>query len=262
MHADQVDWDNRLPRIRAVAADPAYLAPPLVDEADYIAETYNMAVMPHEGLYVGLVNIFDPAGAIPPPQMNHTGLNQAELAVSRNMLNWRRLCDREVFLGVEPWDGVAYDTQQLLPCGSPLVRDDEIWIYYNAIRFRGHRELYPERYGPYFDDSSALCLARLRRDGFVSLDAADEGELLTRTLSPAAGTLHVNADARVGELRAEVCDPQTLQPLPGLALGDCEPVHEDEVRARLTWSGRRVPGGPVRLRFRLKRAALYSFWVE
>ena len=35
-----------------------------------------------------------------------------------------------------------YDTSQLLPCGRPVVREDlgEIWVYYNACRFRCHRK--------------------------------------------------------------------------------------------------------------------------
>jgi len=267
MHADQVDWDNRLPRILKVAGDPRYLSPPLIDEEDYIAETYNMAVFPYEGIYIGLVNLFNPAGAIPPPRMNHTGLNQVELAVSRNLRNWRRLCDREVFLGVEPWDGERYDTQQLLPAGPPVVRDDEIWVYYNACRFRGHKELYAEKYAPYFRDLSALALAKLRLDGFVSLDAADEGELVTKSLSCDAQALWVNADAAGGEVRAEVLDASTMAPLPGLSLNDCAPITEDTIRGRVAWReecpiDRAAQGRPVRIRFRLRRASLYSFWLE
>lgn len=97
MHADQVDWDNRMPRIRAVAEDPRYLSPPLIDEADYIAETYQMACLPYQGIYVGLVGIFNPAGAIPPPQTNFTGINQTELAMIRDLKRWRRVGDREVY---------------------------------------------------------------------------------------------------------------------------------------------------------------------
>lgn len=256
MHADHVDWDNRMPRIRALCEGPDYLSPPLVDEADYIAETYNMAVMPYEGIYVGLVNIFNPAGAIPPPQTNYTGINQVELAVSRNLRNWRRLCDREVFLAVEPWEGVAYDTQQLLPAGSPIVRDDEIWVYYNACRFRGHKELHPAQYHPYFESLSALSLAKLRLDGFVSLDAADEGTLLTRALTLTGQNLCVNANASAGEIRAQVLDAATMAPL-----ADFDPVREDGVRIRVGSAGV-APGTVVRIRFMLEHASLYSFWTQ
>ena len=199
--------------------DPRYLSPPIVDEENYIAETYNLAVLPYEGVYVGFVLVFNPAGAIPPPQMNFTGLNQTELAVSRDLLRWRRLCGRELFLSVEPWDGQAFATQQILVCGSPIVRDDAIWVYYNACRFRGHKELFPEEYHPYFKAVSAMCLAKLRRDGFVSLDAAEEGNLLPRPLCLGDGSLHGNVSASQGELRAVLAL--------GLRAGQLDPVQRD-----------------------------------
>ncbi|MDP6110999.1 MAG: hypothetical protein QGG53_03945 [Planctomycetota bacterium] len=266
MHADQTDWDNRSRRIRQVVEDERYLSPPLVDEENYIAETYQMAAMPYEGIYIGFVGIFNPAGAIPPPHMNHTGINQVELTMSRNLRNWRRLCDHAVFIGVEPWDGEAYDTQQALLCGRPIIRDDEIWIYYNACRFRGHKELYPEKFWPYFDSTTALSLAKLKRDRFVSLDAADKGELLTRRLFLTGTEIFVNADAASGTLKAELLDAETMQPLTGRSLADCAPVNENGLRCRLAWSSAASESlseqTPVRLRFELNNASLFSFWAE
>lgn len=264
LHADDTDWANRMPRVRAAAEDPAYLTPPLLDDADYIAETYQMAILPYQGLYVGFPCLFNPAGRIPPPQTNHTGLNQTELAVSRDLRHWRRLCDRELFLGIEPWDGQTYDTAQLLPCGGPVVRQDEIWVYYNACRFRGHQGLYADEYAPYFKDLTALALAKLRLDGFVSLDADAGGEVLTKVLAPSGPELYVNVDAPNGSLRAEVLDAETLAPLPGLSRQDCLPVRGDNLRARVGWQGGRnadADGRPVRLRFILENASFYSFWT-
>jgi len=265
MHADQVDWDNRSHRIRQVVEDERFLSPPLVDEENYIAETYQMAAMPYEGIYIGFVGIFNPAGAIPPPHMNHTGINQVELTMSRNLRNWRRLCDRSVFIGVEPWDGEAYDTQQALLCGRPIIQDQEIWIYYNACRFRGHKELYPEKYWPYFNDLTALSLAKLPRDRFVSLEAAEEGELLTRRLLLAGSDLYVNADAESGELRAELLDAETMKPLDGHSLEACVPVTASGLHCKLTWKAETatLPRQlPTRIRFNLKNASLFSFWSE
>ena len=101
-----------------------------------------MAVMPYQGLYIGFPLIFNPAGAIPPPHGNFTGLNQVELTVSRDLLHWERVADRALFLGIEPWDGLNFDTAQILLTGRPMVRDDEIWIFHVAYRYRGPRELY------------------------------------------------------------------------------------------------------------------------
>jgi hypothetical protein len=128
-HSDDQDHINRRQRVRDVVADPKRLSPPLVDDGDYMAETYQMAVLPYEGLYVGFPALFNPAGAIPPPQMNHTGLNQTELTVSRDLRRWDRVCDRALFLDVEEWNGTNYGTAQTLPCGQPIVCEDEIRIY-------------------------------------------------------------------------------------------------------------------------------------
>ena len=146
LHTDEIDQANRRERVRRVVEDPAYLSPPHVDEeTDFIAQLYKMPFMPYEGQYVGFPLLFNPAG-LDVPQMNHVGLNQTELAVSRDLLHWERVADREVFLGVEPWDGVNYGTCQVAVCGRPIVRDDEIWVYFMAVRFRGVPESYPPEY--------------------------------------------------------------------------------------------------------------------
>ena len=65
------------------------------------------------------------------------GINQVELAISRDASSWRRAADREIFLGIEPWGDGRYDTSQVLLAGPPVVRPDngELWFYYNASRF-------------------------------------------------------------------------------------------------------------------------------
>ena len=155
LHTDETDQANRRERIRRVVEDPAYLSPPHVDEeTDFIAQLYKMPFMPYEGQYVGFPLLFNPAG-LDVPQMNHVGLNQTELAVSRDLLHWERVADREIFLGVEPWDGVNYGTCQVAVCGRPIVRDNEIWVYFMAVRFRGVPESYPPEYAEYFKDMGA-----------------------------------------------------------------------------------------------------------
>ena len=46
---------------------------PIVDEEeDFMAEVYNMPLLPYEGLYLGFPTLFTPLGAIPPPTTNFT----------------------------------------------------------------------------------------------------------------------------------------------------------------------------------------------
>ena len=74
----------------------------------------------------------------------------------------------------------------------------------------------------------------------------------------------INADATAGQIYAEVVDAQTGGPLTGLSESDCEPVRGDQLRRVLTWSGAAElkHDRPVRIRFTLEGARLYSFWLE
>ena len=270
MHTDEIDQENRRRRIQEVVDDPAYLSPPVVDGRDYMAELYELPIMPYEGLYIGFPLVFSPSG-IDPDQANHTGLNQVELAVSRDARQWERVADRALFIGVEPWEGGAnYGNAQVALCGAPCVRDQEIWIYYLAYRLRGHRDLFakldPTIYDDeFFNECSAICLAKLRRDGFVSLDAmAAGGELLTRPFKWTEGELYVNVDAAEGEALVEVVEADSLEPVPGRSAGRCQPLRGDLLGEAVRWMDAERPSTdarPVRLRFHLQRASLYSFWI-
>lgn len=264
LHSDEVDRANRCERIRKVIEDPVYLSPPIVDGTDYIAEIYQMAVLPYEGIYVGFPVLFNPAGAIPPPHMNYTAINQVELTVSRDLQAWQRVANREVFIGVDPIEGDCYGWAQNLPCGRPVAKDDgEVWIYYNACRFRGPRDLYPEFPDELFDDISALCLAKVRKDGFVSLDAEKTGTGITKPFV-AEGELNVNVDAKDGEFGAEVLDAKTMKPLPGFEMENCRTIQGDHLTAVVRWQEKSAVDVsiPVRVRFVMNRAKLYSFWLH
>ncbi|MDP6354588.1 MAG: hypothetical protein QF473_05795 [Planctomycetota bacterium] len=269
LHTDPEDSENGERRIREVIESENYLSPPLVDDGDYQAEIYQMAVLPYQGIYVGFPVLFNPAGTIPPPHNNFTALNQVELTVSRDLYNWTRVADRELFMEVVPWDGIAYDTAGVYPCGSPVVRDDEIWIYYSANRFRASNiELYGDKYRPYFKDKSALNLAKLRLDGFVSLDSDHRGgSVVTRPFQYSGGDLTVNVDASSegAELRAEILDAVTLRVLQTYSAEECVPVRGDHLRAGLEWTGGRQKHLPrtLRLRFILSGPiSFYSFWIS
>ena len=263
LHTDEVDQANRRRRIREVVENPDYLSPPVVEDVDYIAQLYMMPLMPYERLYVGFPLLFNPAGP-DLPQMNHCGINQVELAVSRDLYHWERVADRAVFIGVEPWDGTNYGTCQVAVCGRPIVRDDEIWVYHMAVRFRGAPEIYDDAYQKYFKDYGALTLAKLRLDGFVSLDADTEGSIVTAPFMADGGSLHVNAETQDGEVRAAVLDADTMEPLPGLSASECLPLRGDHLRGQLAWrqGSRLVSESPVRLRFELRGASLYAFWLQ
>ena len=105
-----------------------------------------------------------------------------------------------------------------------------------------------------------MCLAVLRRDGFVSRDAGDEpGTLLTKPFVLAGTALYVNVDVKAGELNVTVLDGD------GQTVAVSEPVTGDEPRAEFRWKSgnlNSVKGKTVSLRLSLRNAQLYSFWSE
>jgi hypothetical protein len=108
-------------------------------------------------------------------------------------------------------------------------------------------------------------LATLRRDGFCSMDAdRGVGELTTRLVRFSGSHLFVNADAAGGQLQVAVLDRNGTELSP-FTRDRCRPIRIDSTRARVTWEGASdlacLAGQPVRLRFYLSQASLYSFWV-
>lgn len=106
----------------------------------------------------------------------------------------------------------------------------------------------------------------LRVDGFVSLAAPwAGGQLLTRPFIFRGGSLSVNAETSAfGSFQVEIQDGAG-RALPGFSLDDCEPIFGDTPDFTVRWKSpaggdlRPLAGRPVRLRFRLCDADIYSF---
>ena len=242
-HAD--DEDQRLAKanVEARLADST-LHPVNVNPAACNADIYNIGIFRYQGLYIGLPAVFHSSGS--------DGFHLIQLACSRDLRTWQRLGDRKPFIGPSPVGQGAYDLTQLLPPSAPVVHNDELWFYYTGIKYRTA----PPNPDP---DWGAVCLAVLRRDGFISLDAGEkEGVLVLKPFVLTGGPLHVNVDARGGELRAEVFGEGGTHLV-------SEPVTGDQPRAEVRW-----PDGDlaafqdrvVTLRFTLRQARLYSYWLK
>ncbi len=255
--SDETDSVNKDRRIQKVIDDPAFLSPPLVDDVTRTAEIYWLQVLPYEGLYIGFPMVFNPAGAIPPPHGNFTGLNQTELAVSRDLYHWERVAERALFLEVLPWDGVNFGTAQRGLSGHPVVREDEIWVYHNGNRFRGAEYLYDFLPREQVHVVGSLHLGKLRRDGFVSLGAGETpGTVITKPFSGDGASLHVNVDAAGGELGAEILDAETRKPIDGMA----GTVRGDHLDAAVVSGLQR--NTPLRVKFTVHDSELFAFWIE
>lgn len=255
---------------------PSGFKPPKGHIPTWRAECYAFSVFPYEGIYVGLPMIYYPTGQELPSRNNTDGFDVVQLTMSRDLNNWKRLGERGAFIDASPIDkgliGV-FDRQQLIPPSRPLVMGDELWFYYTGFKtrippysrnadgsLRDPTTLTADERADLADGWSAICLAVLRRDGFVSLDAGDQpGTLLTRPFALEGTTLHVNVDAKAGELEVAVLDGAAQ------TVAVSEPVTGDHPRAALRWKAgdpASIKGKTMRLRFTLRNARLYSFWCE
>ena len=212
-----------------------------------------------------------------------------ELTHSRDGRQWRRVAPGKPWLQPGPpgsWD------QFMVNVSSPPVDvgEPELRVYFGGSKnhhdwwFSGPTENLdePSRWNdaPEVTDMTAvgyhLGLATLRREGFVSLDAAlnREGVIVTEPFVSEGDRLTINASCqRGGYVRVEVTDLHN-QPIPGATADICDTFTGDAIDHLVTWKHRsdvplappeaepdpRRPGPPHRrLRFTLRGAELYSF---
>ena len=272
-HADDLDQSLGRRNIEARFADPALQRPWLDIPATYNVDVYNMGVFRYGGLYVGLPTMYHKTGQVPadwpgfdewdasPEEMaayrqsgNWAGFHHVQLACSRDLKTWERLGDRRPFIDLSPLGAGAYDLATIIGPSAPVVHGDELWFYYTGLRQYGG----PSPQGGAEQDRAAICLAVLRRDGFVSLDAGEqEGVLLTSPFAWSGGTLHVNVNAPHGQVRVEVLGESED------VIASCDPATGDHTDAEPHWSAEPPAlGRTVSLHFSLRNTSLYSWWTE
>ena len=263
--ADEKDQELGRENIEAVLADPSLQQPKYVDPEVFNVDVYNMGAYRYESVYIGHPAMYHATGPVP-NYPNTDGFHLVQLVCSRDLKTWQRLGGRKPFIGLSPLGTGAYDRQQIIGPSDAVVRGDELWFYYTGLKYRATYEWIGEYPGGemrplpgYEPDRGAICLAVLRRDGFVSLDAGDEtGTVETREFLLPSGELHVNADAHGGELAVEMLAGD------GALLASSPTLAADAADARVEWTGGNgaAAGSEVSLRFSLRNTALYSYWFE
>ena len=104
----------------------------------------------------------------------------------------------------------------------------------------------------------------LRTDGFASVNAPYAGgTMVTVPFTYSGDHLVLNfSTSGAGEIRVELQD-SAGQPLPGYTLADCDVLIGDRIAGVVSWHGQqsvaRYMAKPVRLRFQMVDADLYSF---
>jgi hypothetical protein len=187
-----------------------------------------------------------------------------QLLTSRDGETWMRPFAEPI---VPVSDVGEWDRFQILLTGAPPVRaGDKLYIYYRGTA-RRHNKVKSE-FEPCIDADQdrrtmSIGLATLRLDGFASVSSSyDGGALTTRPLVLGGQQLILNLVSDYGEVRVELLD-ESGQTIAGYAREDCIPVTTDNVAATVRWNDRlsldELAGRPLRLRFHLSNARLYSY---
>jgi len=256
--------DDKTIARRIEASRPIIQAPD--DPALMRTEFYGVGLMPYESVCLGFIWVFSVnnnslwAG-------NQEGPIELQLAGSRDLYHWNRCGGRRQIIEQgkartatdKDWDCGVITTPN-----CPIVVGDEIWLYYGGHNItHGDSALYKNDPRRGTQATAAIGLATWRLDGFMSAKAGGEpGTLTTKPVILEGNRLVINADAKAGRVEVELLD-ENGRPIPGLDGNSCDAFTGDSVRHTVTWKGKSdlsaFAGRPVRVRFHLRNADLYSY---
>jgi hypothetical protein len=164
-------------------------------------------------------------------------------------------------------DGVHFDRRFMEAFIRPGC-DIENWTHRNLMPGWGVVPTGPDEISLYYVEHYCHPTCRLRRatlrtDGFVSVNADwAGGEFVTKPLKFDGSQLVLNySTSAVGSIKVEIQDGSG-KALPGHGISDSEEIYGDEIEHAVAWGTGGdlgyLRGQPVRLRFAMKDADLYS----
>ena len=246
--ADRVDW---------LMADHA-------DTVDYLTretpQLYNFDAVAYESIMLGFYQIHHGPDNRVCVEAGLPKITELNFAYSRDGFHWDRP-DRRMHIPAERRD--VWDRGYIQSVGGLCaIMGDQLYFYY--IGFRGDEDKALTSNGLY--ERSATGVAKLRRDGFASMEAGEApAALLTRPVQFSGKHLFVNADVPEGSLRAEIRDVDG-RPVAPFSLENSIPFHGDSTLTELRWEGgtdlESLVGQPVRIHFEMTQGALYAFWIS
>ncbi len=299
---DEIDRELGAARIEEAVRDPDRLAPLTVKPEECFTDIYCMPVFVYEDLYLALPWLFNQSGRYfaPSGESNQDGILYPTLASSRDLRSWDRL-SRAPFIPLSPLSNKQLFDHGTILAAPPVVHGNELWFYYTGYRCTHVSPEILEQAGRKTapgEPACAIFLARLRLDGFSSLQAGNEpGIVLTKPLNVTGSTLKINVDSAQGELKVELRDALTGRAIPGYGMGDYRgnrvvwsengkrgtlrigpgarfeddpeqddtlPISEDNTNLTVRWKDgsdlSALKGREVRVFFHLRNAQLFSFW--
>jgi len=223
---------------------------------------YNLDAVAYESLMLGMFSIYHGDGDGEPGSRRH--MNDVCLGFSRDGFHWHRP-DRRAFVGVginsSDWNWTNVQSVG----GCCLIVRDKLYVYYSGRNSPGVDNAGKANYG-----TASTGLGFLRRDGFASMDAgATEAVLTTCPVRFHGKHLFVNVNSKGGELRIEMLG-MNGKAIASYTRAQSLVVRTDSTLQPVRWekgeTGGKdlssLTGQPVRFRFYMKNARLYSFWVS
>jgi hypothetical protein len=166
-------------------------------------------------------------------------------------------------------DGIHFDRHPLRPrlvdYGPADSWEDEMVFASQWVEVGDEWRIYYAGWdGPHNskDRNSAIGLATVRKEGFVSLHGPRGGGVVcTKVLRWPGGKLVLNAATKEGKITVRVSDPHR-KPIPGFDHTDCVEFTGDATAAEIKWKGKSIDelkDKPIRLEIFVQNGDLYSF---
>jgi hypothetical protein len=200
-------------------------------------ELYGMPMNVYGNHYIGFIVLFDRVD-----KQDGNGGGGLQFAFSNDGLHWTRPEPRQNAVensdDPELWPNFAQ-------FGVPLDMGNEIWVFYSENNGTHGVQ-------PFIKSRGRIRAAVWRKDGFASLDAAGKATLTTKPLVVAGKQLRVNFQ---GSVTVTALDEQG-QPIKSLKP---QTLKGDSVSQPVKWDLSTLAGKPIRFRFEMDKAKLWSF---
>ena len=227
----------------------------VVDDRDYPdTEFYHLPTTIHDGWYLGFLWNFSTTNTQIEPHF----------VFSRDGINYDRTYRESI---IRRGDNGRFDAVTVY-ANKPIIHGDEVLCYYTGTNWRS-----PEQLVVLGDKAEAkIGLAKLPRDGFVSLEGArhEFSRVTTRTFTFEGDELGLNMQAALQQWGAEACEVKVEildgrhAPIEGFGFEEADTISTTAVDHVVTWRGgdadvSGLVGRPVRLKIHFKNAKLYAF---
>ena len=212
----------------------------VIEGLDLRGQIHDMIVIPHAGVYLGMVGLFD----------IEASKQWCELAWSPDSKQWHRIQPGKPLIANGPVMG-DYDWGCVF-ASKPIVMKDEILLYYGANdgRFMAWRNGY-------------LALARLRPDGFAGYEqiaggSNKTGSFTTKAVSVVGNSLCVSADvAPSGFVKVTLLDKDNNRVADGLLVTTT--VSDAKIDWQDGYTLKKLKDKEIKLKFKLRESKIFSF---